>query len=93
MVNSMINLFIAMVIVYYSIYLMFVGRPINRWMWFFSAIAGLWFVTMYGLFFIDKFWIDFMDAETIRTLCIKPAITVIECMLLAWIVKSGWREN
>ena len=91
MANSFINLLIAMVIVYYSIYLMFVGRRINRWMWAFSALAGIWGVSTHGIYFIDKYWIDFMDSNTVRELCIKPYITVIECMTLAWIIKSGWR--
>ena len=93
MVNSVINWLLALIIVAYSVYLVFVGRRINRWMWLLSAVAGMWFVVMYGLYFVDKFWIDFMDADTVRNVCIKPAITVIECALLAWIIKSGWRAE
>ena len=93
MVNSIFNWLVAWSIVLYSIYLIIHGRKINRWMWAMSAVAGMWFVVMYGLYFLDKFFIDFMDADTVRNICIKPAITVVLFALLGWIVKSGWRPR
>ena len=95
MVNTMswLNLFTSIIIVGYAGFLFFHGRRINKWMMLVSALAGLWAAVMYGLFIVDAFLWDFMDRDTIRNYCIKPAIFVLLCTILAWTIRSGWRHD
>ena len=95
MVNTMswLNLLTAIIILGYAGWLFFHGRKINKWMMMVSALAGLWAFIMYGLFIVDALVWDIMDRETIRNFCIKPAIFVQLCTILAWVIKSGWRND
>ena len=95
MLNSMsiINLTVGVVIVAYSFYLIFKGRRINRWMMLLNTIAGLWAVVMYSLFVVDTLWFDILPPNVIREYCIKPAIFVLLCTVLAWSIRSGWRSD
>jgi hypothetical protein len=90
---SILNLTIAVAIVVYSAYQVACGRRINRWMMVLNTVAGLWASVMYILFVIDTVWFDIFPPTVIREYCIKPAIFVLLCTILAWSIRSGWRDD
>jgi hypothetical protein len=90
---SWINFTTALLIIGYAAYLYFHGRPINRGMMIVSLLAGLWAGIMYGLFIIDQLLYDILSPDIIRNYCIKPAIFVLLCTILAWTIRSGWRDD
>ena len=95
MVNTMswINLLTAIAIVAYAGFLYYHGRRINRGMMIVNIVAGLWAAIMYSMFVIDQLVYDFLSPEIIRNYCIKPAIFVLLCTILAWTIRSGYRDR
>lgn len=95
MLNTMswLNLVTSLLIVGYAGFLLVHGRPINRGMMVVSMVAGLWAAVMYGLFVIDQLWFDILAPDVIRNYCIKPAIFVLLCTILAWTIRSGCRNE
>lgn len=90
---TIINLTISLCVLIYAGYLVFHGRPINRWMMVVNALAGLWASAVLGLFIFDAVVFDFLDSETIRTYCIRPVIFVLLCTVLANTIRQGWKPK
>ncbi len=90
---SWINFFTSLAIIGYAVFLFFRGRPTNKWMMLVSMLAGLWAGVMYALFIIDQLFWDILSPDIIRNYCIKPAIFVLLCTILAWTIRSGWRDD
>ena len=90
---SWLNLTLSFLIVGYAAFLFFRGRRINRGMMLLNVVAGLYIGTVYILLAVDQFFMDILTAEIFRVYCIKPAVFFLLCVILAWTVRSGWRDE
>jgi hypothetical protein len=90
---SILNFTVALVVLLYGLHLALHGRKINRWMFIVSALAGLWASVMYAMFIVDQVFVDFVSGTFIREYCIKPVIFILLCTILAWLIRSGWRDD
>ena len=87
------NFLMSAVLLGYTAYLVFRGRPEVRPMMLVFAAAGLWSFAVHLAVVIDLTCCDFMAWQFVTNYLIRPLLFVLMCAVLAAAIKSGWRYD
>ena len=91
--NTILNAIISMIILGYSLYIVFRGRRETRSMNILYAVVGFWATFVHAVVLYDYLIWDFMEWQFVTMYLIKPLIFILLCTVLAAIIKNGWRYD
>lgn len=88
-----LNSVVFLIIFVLSLWYLFKGPKVFRWIMLSNTIAGFWLVIVYIIIFIDTFYADIISTADITIYLIRPALFVIGCVKLGNIMQLGVRRH
>jgi hypothetical protein len=90
---TLANFMLSVILLGYSLYLVFRGRREVRPMMIVFTVSGLWAFGVHLAVVIDLAYQDFMCWQTVTNYLIRPLLFVLMSAVLAAVIKSGWRYD